>query len=160
MDLKKYITSIPDFPIKGILYRDIQPLLANADAFTHACMQMSELDEYPDYWVGIEARGFIFAAGIAAMRQGGFKMIRKEGKLPGKRVNKIHYKYEYSEGTLEMEPGEGKIVLVDDVYATGGTMESAEEMAICAGYDVIGKICLLDIGIAKPKGVKSLIKYE
>ena len=53
-----------------------------------------------------------------------------------------------------------KIVLVDDVYATGGTMESAEEMAICAGYDVIGKICLLDIGIAKPKGVKSLIKYE
>ena len=87
-------------------------------------------------------------------------MIRKEGKLPGKKINKIFYKYEYSEGALEMEPGKGKIVLVDDVYATGGTMESAEEMAICAGYDVIGKICLLDIGIAKPKGVKSLIKYE
>ena len=160
MDLKKYINSVPDFPVEGILYRDIQPLLANADAFTHACMQMSELEEYPDVWVGIESRGFIFAAGIAAMRQGGFKMIRKEGKLPGKKLNKIYYKYEYSEGALEMEPGKGKIVLVDDVYATGGTMESAEEMAICAGYDVIGKICLLDIGIAKPKGVKSLIKYE
>lgn len=160
MDLKKYINSVPDFPVKGILYRDIQPLLANADAFTHACMEMSELDEYPDYWVGIESRGFIFAAGIAAIRQGGFKMIRKEGKLPGKHINKIYYKYEYSQGALEMEPGKGKIVLVDDVYATGGTMESAEEMAICAGYDVIGKICLLDIGIAKPKGVKSLIKYE
>ena len=160
MDLKKYINSVPDLPVEGILHRDIQPLLANADAFTHACMQMSELEEYPDYWVGIESRGFIFAAGIAAMRQGGFKMIRKEGKLPGKKLNKIYYKYEYSEGALEMEPGKGKIVLVDDVYATGGTMESAEEMAICAGYDVIGKICLLDIGIAKPKGVKSLIKYE
>jgi adenine phosphoribosyltransferase len=160
MNLKQYIKDIPDFPKKGILFRDIQPLLADADAFTHACMQMSELDEYPDYWVGIESRGFIFAAGIAAMRQGGFKMIRKEGKLPGKKINKIFYKYEYSEGALEMEPGKGKIVLVDDVYATGGTMESAEEMAICAGYDVIGKICLLDIGIAKPKGVKSLIKYE
>ena len=160
MNLKQYIKDVPDFPKKGILFRDIQPLLADADAFTHACMQMSELDEYPDYWVGIESRGFIFAAGIAAMRQGGFKMIRKEGKLPGKKINKIFYKYEYSEGALEMEPGKGKIVLVDDVYATGGTMESAEEMAICAGYDVIGKICLLDIGIAKPKGVKSLIKYE
>ena len=160
MDLKKYINSVPDFPVEGILYRDIQPLLANADAFTHACMQMSELEEYPDYWVGIESRGFIFAAGIAAMRQGGFKRNRKEGKLPGKKLNKIYYKYEYSEGALEMEPGKGKIVLVDDVYATGGTMESAEEMAICAGYDVIGKICLLDIGIAKPKGVKSLLKYE
>ena len=160
MNLKQYIKDIPDFPKKGILFRDIQPLLADADAFTHACMQMSELEEYPDYWVGIESRGFIFAAGIAAMRQGGFKMIRKEGKLPGKKINKIFYKYEYSEGALEMEPGKGKIVLVDDVYATGGTMESAEEMAICAGYDVIGKICLLDIGIAKPKGVKSLIKYE
>jgi len=160
MDLKKYINSVPDFPVKGILYRDIQPLLANADAFTHACMQMSELDEYPDYWVGIESRGFIFAAGIAAIRQGGFKMIRKEGKLPGKQINKIYYKYEYSEGALEMEPGKGKIVLVDDVYATGGTMEAAEDLAYAAGYDVIGKICLLDIGIAKPKGVKSLIKYE
>ena len=89
MNLKQYIKDIPDFPKKGILFRDIQPLLADADAFTHACMQMSELDEYPDYWVGIESRGFIFAAGIAAMRQGGFKMIRKEGKLPGKKINKI-----------------------------------------------------------------------
>ena len=159
MDLKKYINSVPDFPVKGILYRDIQPLLANADAFTHACMQMSELDEYPDYWVGIEARGFIFAAGIAAMRQGGFKMIRKEGKLPGNQINKIYYKYEYSEGALEMEPGKGKVVLVDDVYATGGTMESAETMATCAGYDVIGKICLLDIGIKKNHDTKCLISY-
>ena len=159
MDLKKYINSVPDFPVEGILYRDIQPLLANADAFTHACMQMSELEEYPDYWVGIESRGFIFAAGIAAMRQGGFKMIRKEGKLPGKKLNKIYYKYEYSEGALEMEPGKGKVVLVDDVYATGGTMESAETMAICAGYDVIGKICLLDIGIKKNHDTKCLISY-
>ena len=120
MDLKKYITSVPDFPVKGILYRDIQPLLADADAFTHACMQMSWMDEFPDYWVGIE-----------------------------------------SEGSLEMEPGEGKIVLVDDVFATGGTMEAAEELAIAAGYDVIGKVCLLDIGLKNAEGyVKSLIKYE
>ncbi len=93
------------------------------------------------------------------MRQGGFTMIRKEGKLPGKQINKIYYKYEYSEGALEMEPGKGKVVLVDDVYATGGTMESAENMAICTGYDVIGKICLLDIGIKKNHDTKCLISY-
>ena len=76
MDLKKYIKDVPNFPVEGILYRDIQPLLANTDAFTHACMQMSWYDPFPDYWVGIESRGFLFAAGIAAMRQGGIKLIR------------------------------------------------------------------------------------
>jgi len=159
MDLKKYITSVPDFPVKGILYRDIQPLLADADAFTQACMQMSWMEEFPDYWIGIESRGFLFAAGIASIRQGGIKLIRKPGKLPGKSINRIHYKYEYSEGSLEMEPGQGKVVIVDDVYATGGTMNAAEDLAIAAGYEVIGKICLLDIGIKKNHDTKCLISY-
>ena len=159
MDLKKYIKSIPDFPVEGILYRDIQPLLADADAFTHACMQMSWYDPFPDYWVGIESRGFLFAAGIAAMRQGGIKLIRKPGKLPDKNVFTLDYQYEYASGTLEMAPGSGSIVLVDDVFATGGTMEAAEELAYTCGYDVIGKVCLMDIGLVKTD-VKSVIKYE
>lgn len=159
MDLKKYIKDVPNFPVEGILYRDIQPLLANTDAFTHACMQMSWYDPFPDYWVGIESRGFLFAAGIAAMRQGGIKLIRKPGKLPDKNVFTLDYQYEYASGTLEMAPGSGSIVLVDDVFATGGTMEAAEELANTCGYDVIGKVCLMDIGLVKTD-VKSVIKYE
>ena len=159
MDLKKYIKDIPDFPVKGILYRDIQPLLANTDAFTHACMQMSWYDPFPDYWVGIESRGFLFAAGIAAMRQGGVKLIRKAGKLPNSRLQRVDYKYEYSEGSLEMEMGSGTVVLVDDVFATGGTMDAAEELANGCGYDVIGRVCLMDIGLVETD-VKSVIKYE
>ena len=159
MDLKKYIKKIYDYPVDGIVYRDIQPLLANSDAFTHACMQMSSMDESPDYWVGIESRGFLFAAGIAAMRQGGIKLIRKPGKLPDKNLFTLDYQYEYASGSLEMAPGSGSIVLVDDVFATGGTMEAAEELAYTCGYDVIGKVCLIDIGIAD-SNVKSLIKYE
>ena len=159
MDLKKYIKKIYDHPVPGIVYRDIQPLLADADAFTQACMEMSWMDKFPDYWVGIESRGFLFAAGIAAMRQGGVKLIRKPGKLPDKNVFTLDYQYEYASGSLEMAPGSGSIVLVDDVYATGGTMEAAEELAYTCGYDVIGKVCLIDIGIAH-SNVKSIIKYE
>ena len=159
MNLKQYIKDIPNFPVDGILYRDIQPLLANTDAFTHACMQMSWFDPFPDYWVGIESRGFLFAAGIAAMRQGGIKLIRKPGKLPNKNVFSLDYNYEYASGTLEITPGSGSIVLVDDVYATGGTMDAAEELAYTCGYDVIGKVCLIDIGLTE-SDVRSVIKYE
>ena len=159
MDLKKYIKDVPDFPKKGILYRDIQPLLANSDAFNHACMEMSYFAPFPDYWVGIESRGFLFAAGIAAMRQGGLKLIRKPGKLPDKNVFTLDYQYEYASGSLEMAPGSGSIVLVDDVFATGGTMEAAEELANTCGYDVIGKVCLIDIGLTE-SDVRSVIKYE
>jgi len=157
--LKDYIREVPDFPKKGINYKDIQPLLADTDAFNHACMEMSWFDSFPDYWVGIESRGFIFAAGIAAMRQGGLKLIRKPGKLPNSNVFSLDYKYEYASGTLEMVPGSGSIVLVDDVFATGGTMDAAEELAYNCGYDVIGKVCLIDIGINKTHNTKCLISY-
>lgn len=159
MDLKKYITSVPDFPVKGILYRDIQPLLADTDAFTHACMQMSWMDVFPDYWVGIESRGFIFAAGIAAMRQGGIKLVRKPGKLPGKELSRVSYNYEYANGALEMEKGSGTVVILDDVYATGGTMEAAKQVCKLAGYTVIDTVCLLDIGLTKKHNTKCLISY-
>ena len=159
MDLKKYITSVPDFPVKGILYRDIQPLLADTDAFTHACMQMSWMDVFPDYWVGIESRGFIFAAGIAAMRQGGIKLVRKPGKLPGKELSRVSYNYEYAKGALEMEKGSGTVVILDDVYATGGTMEAAKQVCKLAGYTVIDTVCLLDIGLTKKHNTKCLISY-
>lgn len=163
-DLKQYIKTVPDFPVEGILYRDIQPLLANKRAFEDALDIMTDLIDTPfdeiDYVVGIEARGFIVGAALAWLLNTGFKMIRKPGKLPGNKLQRVDYKYEYSQGSLEMEMGEGKVIIIDDVYATGGTMEAAEELANGCGYDVIDKICLLDIGLVKDHDVKCVITYE
>jgi adenine phosphoribosyltransferase len=109
--------------------------------------------------VGIDSRGFIFAAALALQNNKGFKMIRKEGKLPNTLLHGVKYDLEYGSATIEMKPGMGKVVIVDDVYATGGTMEAAEELCKNAGYQVVDKLCLLDIGIVKDHDVKCLISY-
>ena len=163
MDFKNYIKEVPDFPKEGILYRDIQPLLQDSVAFYDAIYAMGELIdmEKVDYFVGIESRGFIFAAALAAINLKGFKMIRKAGKLPdrGAALCRTEYDLEYGSDVIEMESGWGNVVLVDDVYATGGTMKAAEELADFAGYQILDSICLLDIGIVKEHKTKSLIKY-
>lgn len=162
INFKDYIEDVKDFPIEGIVYRDIQPLLENNLAFSFAINSMEELlDETPKYWVGIESRGFIFASALSMKFGGGFKMIRKEGKLPDRNhvLHAVEYDLEYGSATIEMKPGRGKVVIVDDVYATGGTMDAAEELCKMSGYDVIGKLCLVDIGIRKDHDVKCLIKY-
>jgi adenine phosphoribosyltransferase len=163
MNLKDYIEDVRDFPKDGILYRDIQPLLENPHAFKTAITNMKQLTNFVgvDYWVGIESRGFIFAAALAEQSYCGFKMIRKAGKLPD-RNHVLHgneYDLEYGSAQIEMKPGSGNVILVDDIYATGGTMDAAEELCKMAGYNVIDKICLLDIGIKKEHDVKCLIKY-
>lgn len=161
MDFKTLIEDVRDFPKDGILYRDIQPLLENPHAFKIAVTNMKQLTNYVgvDYWVGIESRGFIFAAALAEQSYCGFKMIRKTGKLPNSNLEKIRYDLEYGSATIEMKPGKGNVILVDDVYATGGTMDAAEKLCISSGYNVIDKVCLVDIGIKKQHDVKCLISY-
>ena len=159
MDLKTYIKQVPDFPKKGILYRDIQPLLADHSAFSAAVSQLYSLTLIkPDYYVGIESRGFIFAAALANLYGKGFKMIRKPGKLPGE-VNSNTYDLEYGTDTLEMQNGEGTVVIVDDVFATGGTMASAALLCGISGYEVLDKVAVIDIGLTKKHDTKCLISY-
>ena len=164
VDIKKYIEDVPDFPKEGILFRDIQPLLADSEAFYDAVYAMGELIdmEKVDYFVGIESRGFIFASALASINLKGFKMIRKEGKLPNTNdvLHAVEYDLEYGKDMIEMKPGKGNVVIVDDVYATGGTMFASELLCEMAGYKVIDKLCLIDIGIKTEHDVKCLIKYD
>lgn len=158
--LEKFIKEVPDFPIKGILYKDIQPLLADPHAFKTAIVNMKQLTNFVgvDYWVGIESRGFIFASALADHSYSGFKMIRKAGKLPPNNLVSIEYGLEYGRDTIEMEKGTGKVIIVDDVYATGGTMTASKLLCEMAGYTVIDTVCLLDIGLVKDHDTKVLIK--
>ena len=164
MDYKDYIETINDYPIKGIQYRDIQPLLKNNSAFKYAIKGLGELVDWgtPDYWVGIESRGFIIAAALSMEFGGGIKLIRKKGKLPNERKFSVGYGLEYGKDELEIhndnEVGK-RVVIVDDVYATGGTMEAAEKLCRAVGYEVIDRIALIDIGIVKEHNIKSIIKY-
>ena len=162
IDYKDYIESAYDFPKMGIEYRDIQPLLEDDFVFPMAIREMGELvNEPPTYWVGIESRGFLFASALAMKFGGGVKMIRKQGKLPDTNhvLRSVSYDLEYGSATIEMKPGVGNVVIVDDVYATGGTMDAANKLCELSGYNVVDKICLVDIGIKKGHDVKCLINY-
>lgn len=161
MNLKSYIREIPDFPKNGILYRDIQPLLEDEFAFSEAILKMGELVKIPQYWVGIESRGFIFASALSMIYGGGVKLIRKKGKLPDtvEPLHVVEYDLEYGTAAIEMKPGWGDVVLVDDVYATGGTMLASEQLATMSGYQVIDSLCLMDIGLVEHHHTKCLISY-
>lgn len=161
MDLKSFIRDIPDFPKQGILYRDIQPLLENQDAFFDAILGMAELVSIPQYWGAIESRGFIFASALSMQYGGGVKLIRKAGKLPDTHtaLHRVEYDLEYGSAAIEMEGGWGDIILVDDVLATGGTIRAAERLATNAGYQVVDALCLLDIGLMKNHDIKCLLSY-
>jgi adenine phosphoribosyltransferase len=164
IDYKNYIESIENFPKEGILFRDIQPLLENSEVFFDALYEMGQMInlEEVDYFVGIESRGFIIAAALASINLKGFKMIRKEGKLPNvdDNLRGVEYDLEYGKDSIEMKPGTGNVVIVDDVYATGGTMFASELLCKMSGYNVIDKLCLLDIGLKKGHNVKCLITYN
>tara|TARA_A100000172_G_scaffold81130_2_gene73215 strand:+ start:2051 stop:2539 length:489 start_codon:yes stop_codon:yes gene_type:complete len=156
---KKYIDDIPNHPQEGILYRDIQPLLANDNIFQQAIIDLGTLTpEVPDYWVGIESRGFLFAAALSIHFGGGVKLIRKWGKLPRVDLVNTSYQLEYGVDMIEMKKGKGTVVIVDDVYATGGTIKAAERLVEEGGYSLLDKIALVDIGITEDK-IKSVISY-
>jgi len=127
MDLKSYIRDVPDFPKKGILFKDIMPLIATPDAFAESLRQMMARAAKPDAVVAIESRGFIFGAPLAHAWHVPFVTARKFGKLPGKTVRQV-YSLEYGEDTLELHADALKrgwnVVLVDDLLATGGTAQA------------------------------------
>ncbi|HEY3732209.1 MAG TPA: adenine phosphoribosyltransferase [Steroidobacteraceae bacterium] len=147
IDLKSQIVDVPDFPKPGILFRDITPLLrehfqAALDAM-EALLSDAEWREI-DALAGIESRGFILAAGLASRRGKGFVPIRKQGKLPPPVVS-AGYALEYGSAVLEVQSGHGRVALIDDVLATGGTMRAAAELALLAGYQVVGLAALIDL---------------
>ena len=149
-DLKQFVVDIPDFPKPGILFRDISPLLRRHFTSTieslEALFTGQEWDAV-DAVAGIESRGFILAAALAERRGKGFVPIRKKGKLPPPVVD-IAYELEYGTGVLEMQAGQGRLLLVDDVLATGGTLDASTTLSRQAGYVVRGIGVLIDIGIA------------
>ena len=150
MNIKNHIRGIPDFPKPGILFYDISTLLANADAWQFAINELAKevAPLKPDLLAGIESRGFLLAAPLALELGLGFTMVRKQGKLPGPCV-KYEYQLEYGTDILEIQedavkPGQ-KIVLLDDLLATGGTMLAAIELLRKVGADVIGSACIIEL---------------
>jgi len=164
MDYNDYINNVDDFPIKGIQYKDIQPLLAESSVFKNAILEMGQLiNKVPTYWVGIESRGFLFASALSYQFGGGIRIVRKRGKLPNNKKFFVQYGLEYGSDELEMayipQHDLGTCVVVDDVLATGGTMEAASKLCEMVGLDVVDKLCLLDIGIYEgDESIKCLIK--
>ncbi len=170
MLFKDYITEVPDFPIEGVNFKDISPLLADWGVFDECIENLGDLlGKLPDYWIGIDARGFIFASALSVMHGGGIVMCRKAGKLPPT-VFSHSYKTEYSEDTIQIKQGSGNVVIVDDVLATGGTLQAANYLCKIAGYDIISNLVLIDL-LYVPRietsaqdefnlKVKSLIQYE
>jgi adenine phosphoribosyltransferase len=148
-NLKAAIVDVPDFPRPGILFRDIAPLLR-----THFAATIEALDSLLteaewrsiDVLAGIESRGFILGAALALRRSKGFALVRKQGKLPPPVVD-IAYQLEYGSGVLEMQRGGGRVVLIDDVLATGGTMTASAELCVRAGYEVSALATLIDLNL-------------
>lgn len=170
LDLKEYIRDVIDFPKPGIVFKDITPLLATPDAFRDAVKQMADYyrDHQIDAIVSAEARGFIFAAPLALELNTRFIPVRKPGKLPFD-THSFHYELEYGTDSLEMhtdalEDGD-RVLMLDDLLATGGTMGACIEMAEKSGAKVIGCAFVIELSDLngrdnlRSKDVFSLIKY-
>ncbi len=151
MDLEKYIRDIPDFPTKGIIFKDITPLLANPGALDEAVRRLAEPYEGTgvECVAAVESRGFIFGAAVARQIGAGFVPIRKPGKLPHETVSK-EYSLEYGTDAVEIHtdavsPG-SKVLMIDDLLATGGTMAAACELVASLGGRIVGIAFLIELG--------------
>ncbi len=150
IDLKKYIRDIPDWPKEGVLFRDITTLLADKQAFAAAVDALSAAFKQTsiDFVAAVEARGFIFGAAVAEKLGAGFVPIRKKGKLPGK-TESISYDLEYGVDTLQVHRDaiheSSKVLMVDDLLATGGTMAAACRLIEKIGGDVVGIAFLVEL---------------
>lgn len=150
LDLYKYVASIPDYPEKGIIFRDILPLMADGEAFKQATDEITAFarERQVDMVVGPEARGFIVGCPVAYELGVGFAPARKKGKLPRATVS-ASYQLEYDEATLQMEndsvkPGQ-RVLVVDDLLATGGTIGATVDMVEQMGGKVVGAAFLIEL---------------
>lgn len=169
--LEEYVKSIPDFPEQGVIFRDVTSVLQDADGLQLAVNTMNELIQDLEYDVvtGPESRGFIFGTPIAYLNKKPFVLIRKEGKLPRETVKK-EYDLEYGTAVMEMhkdaiQPGQ-RVVIVDDLIATGGTTKAMIEMVEGLGGKVVGVVVLIELaGLCGREAIKgyrldSAICYE
>ena len=170
IDLKKHIRAIPDFPKPGILFYDISTLLAHAKAWHETIERMADVIRpyKPDVLAGIESRGFLLAAPLALALGTGFVMLRKQGKLPGTTVRHT-YALEYGTDTIEIQQDaikEGaRVVLVDDLLATGGTLSAAVTLLERGGAVVPAAACVIELTFLEGRKkltvpVETLLKYD
>lgn len=170
MNIKDHIRSIPDFPKPGILFYDISTLLAHADAWQVAMGRMAKMisRHQPDVLAGIESRGFLIAAPLALKLGLGFIMVRKRGKLPGKTI-RHEYALEYGTDVVEVQhdavhKGQ-RVVILDDLLATGGTLNAAAELLTKVGGQVAGAACLIELSFLNGRSrikvpFDSLVVYD
>ena len=170
MDLKTHIRQVPDFPKPGILFYDISTLLAHAEAWRHTVKALEDVvaEFNPDVLMGIESRGFLVAAPLAMQMGLGFHMIRKKGKLPGATIP-YTYDLEYGTDTIEVQdgaisPGQ-RVVVLDDLLATGGTMIAAVELIRRVGGTVTGGASIMELTFLGGRDrldipFQSLIRYD
>jgi adenine phosphoribosyltransferase len=171
INLDDYIRKVPDFPKKGVLFYDITSILAQPAAFAYCIDSMVDIyrDKGIDAVAAIEARGFLFAAPFAARAGIPLILIRKKGKLPGRTLAK-KYSLEYAEAEIEIHPDDvpaGKrVLLLDDLIATGGTLKAARELITASGAcvpEIFGVVGLPFLGYEKvlaPTPIRTLINYD
>lgn len=169
-DFSSCLRDIPDFPSPGIIFKDISPLLANPQKFTEVIDAMAKLIENQeiDYLLGIDSRGFIFATALAQKLNLGMVMARKPGKLPGKVVSQS-YDLEYGSATLEIQEDAfnagDRILVIDDVLATGGTARAASDLVEKMGAKTAGYAFFVELSFLNGKqllesdSVHSLVKF-
>ena len=163
MNLNNYIRDIPDFPKKGIIFKDITPLLKNKEAYIYAIEEFKKriFKRKIDYIIGIESRGFILGAALAQSLNCGFVPIRKKGKLPYKVISET-YDLEYGKDTLEMHvdalEANNNVVLIDDVLATGGTISASLKMLETFKVNIIE--CQFLIEIKALKGHEKIVSLN
>ena len=170
MDLKEHIRSIPDFPKPGILFYDISTLLAHPQAWRTTIERLAEAvrPHKPDLLVGIESRGFLVAAPLAYTLGSGLAMARKKGKLPGGTV-RFEYALEYGTDTIEMQedaivPGQ-RVIVLDDLLATGGTLQAAINLVGRQGGNVVAAACIIELAFLNGRSriavpFTSMISYD
>ena len=164
MNLKNYIKDIPNFPKKGILFRDISPLLKSPEGWSKVITQLGFFCEEitPDIIVGIESRGFIVGSALATQQKTGFVPIRKKGKLPGISGKDV-IGVDYAVDAFDNNP---RVLLVDDLLATGGTVDAASELIERVGGQLVGCAFIIELNELKGREnipnvpIRSLIRYE
>ena len=170
VDLKKHIRDIPNFPKEGIIFKDISTLLKNKDAFKKSINTLAREfgPKKIDYVVGVEARGFIFGAALAYKMGAGFIPVRKKGKLPHK-TKSVTYQLEYGTDTLEIHadalPPKARVLIVDDLLATGGTIKAVVELIRAQKARIVAVAFVVELKFLKGKDrlkdlpIYSVIQY-